>query len=94
MTKWEAIKWVNDRMCWGRGKFTKNHPPTIDECWEAGAMAIEALQVNLVRCGCCEYSQPADDYQDSYWCYHPTHNREYLVFSRCYCSYGERKNDD
>lgn len=44
MTREEAIKWVDDRMCWGRGTFTKNHPPNIDECWEAGCMAIKALK--------------------------------------------------
>jgi hypothetical protein len=52
MTKWEAIKWINDRMCWGRGKFTKNHPPTIDEYWEAGLMAIEALKKETGCDGC------------------------------------------
>ena len=44
MTREEAIKWVDDRMCLGRGTFTKNHPPNIDECWEAGCMAIKALK--------------------------------------------------
>lgn len=44
MTNEEAIKWVDDRMCWGRGTFTENHPPNIDECWEAGVMAIKALK--------------------------------------------------
>ena len=44
MTDEEAIKWINDRMCWGRGKFTEHHPPVFDECWEAGGMAIEALK--------------------------------------------------
>ena len=43
MKRKEAIKWVDNRMCWGRGTFTTNHPPNIDECWEAGRMAIEAL---------------------------------------------------
>ncbi len=44
MTREEAIQWVNNRMCWGRGTFTENHPPNFDECWEAGYMAIEALK--------------------------------------------------
>lgn len=48
--------------------------------------------VEVVRCRYCKYSQPADDYQDGYYCNHPSHNREYLVFSRSYCSYGERRN--
>ena len=44
MTREEAIKWVDDRMCFGRGTFTKHHPPNIDECWQAGMMAIAALK--------------------------------------------------
>ena len=40
----EAIKWVDDRMCFGRGTFTEHHPPNIDECWQAGMMAIKALR--------------------------------------------------
>jgi hypothetical protein len=43
MTREEAIKWIDDRMCFGRGTFTEHHPPNIDECWQAGMMAIEAL---------------------------------------------------
>lgn len=45
MTREEAIKWIDDRMCFGRGAFTEHHPPNIDECWQAGMMAIEALKV-------------------------------------------------
>lgn len=44
MTKEEAIKWIDDRMCFGRGTFTEHHPPNIDECWQAGMMAIKALR--------------------------------------------------
>lgn len=44
MTWEEAIKWIDDRMCFGRGTFTEHHPPNIDECWQAGMMAIKALQ--------------------------------------------------
>ena len=44
MTREEAIKWIDDRMCFGRGTFTEHHPPNIDECWQAGMMAIEALK--------------------------------------------------
>ena len=40
----EAIKWIDNRMCWGRGQWTKHHQPIIDEPWQAGRMAIEALQ--------------------------------------------------
>lgn len=53
ITREEAIKWVDDRMCWGRGTFTVNHLPNIDECWEAGRMAIEALQIDVVQCKDC-----------------------------------------
>ena len=68
MKKEEAIKWIDDRMCWGRGTFTEHHPPNFDECWEAGLMAIEALsersgewiystkQLEIVpmwECSCC-----------------------------------------
>lgn len=38
-----AIKLIGERMCFGRGKWTKNHMPVIDEYWQAGMMAIEAL---------------------------------------------------
>ena len=44
MKKDEAIKWVDDRMCWGRGTWTEHHQPNIDDCWQAGQMAIEALK--------------------------------------------------
>lgn len=81
MTRWEAIKWVNDRMCWGRGKFTKNHPLTIDECWEAGAMAIEALKIDLVRCGECKYRECCSELGDK-------------IEADDYCSFGEKENDD
>lgn len=45
MTKEEAIKWIDNCMCYGRGEFTINHPPNFDDRWEAGRMAIDALQV-------------------------------------------------
>lgn len=61
MTREEAIKWINIRMCMGRGKFTEHHPPIIDEVWEAGLMAIEALSVDLVRCKECKYHYYADN---------------------------------
>ena len=55
----EAIKWVDDRMCFGRGTFTEHHPPNIDECWQAGEMAIRALKMygKLVRCKDCRDSR-------------------------------------
>lgn len=53
MTREEAIKWIDDRMCYGRGTFTINHPPNFDECWEAGRMAIEALKNEPIPCEKC-----------------------------------------
>lgn len=44
MTNEEAIKLVDDRMCYGRGKWSKHHQPVIDEYWQAGEMAIKALE--------------------------------------------------
>ena len=43
MTKEEAIKLIDDRMCFGRGKWSEHHRPVIDEYWQAGEMAIKAL---------------------------------------------------
>lgn len=47
MTREEAIKLIDDRMCWGRGKWSKHHMPEIDEYWQAGLMAIEALKAQI-----------------------------------------------
>lgn len=44
MTKEEAIKLIDDRMCFGRGKWTDRHMPEIDVYWQAGRMAIKALE--------------------------------------------------
>lgn len=89
MKRKEAIKWVDDRMCWGRGTFTANHLPNIDECWEAGRMAIEALQIELVRCKDCKHREHC----------HETiaHTKEHDGFREHWsepiewCSRGERK---
>lgn len=43
MTIEEAIELVDDRMCFGRGKWSEHHMPEIDSYWEAGSMAISAL---------------------------------------------------
>ena len=43
MTKEETIKLIDDRMCFGRGKWSEHHQPVIDEYWQAGEMAIKAL---------------------------------------------------
>ena len=44
MTNEEAIKLIDDRMCFGRGKWSEHHRPVIDEYWQAGEMAIKALE--------------------------------------------------
>ena len=44
MTREEAIKLIDDRMCYGRGKWSEHHMPEIDEYWKAGQMAIKALE--------------------------------------------------
>lgn len=44
MTKTEAIKLIDDRMCFGRGKWSEHHMPEIDDYWKAGQMAIKALK--------------------------------------------------
>ena len=44
MTSEEAIKLIDDRMCFGRGKWSEHHRPVIDEYWQAGEMAIKALK--------------------------------------------------
>ena len=49
MTEQEAIKWVDDRMCYGRGKWSENHMPEIDEYWQAGMLAIEALKKQVPK---------------------------------------------
>ena len=44
MTNEEAIRLVDDRMCYGREKWNRHHQPVIDEYWQAGEMAIKALE--------------------------------------------------
>ena len=44
MSNEEAIKLIDDRMCFGRGKWSEHHRPVIDEYWQAGEMAIKALE--------------------------------------------------
>lgn len=43
VTREIAIKLIDDRMCFGRGNWSKHHQPVVDEYWEAGQMAIKAL---------------------------------------------------
>ena len=45
----EAIKWINDRMCYGRGKWSEHHKPEIDEYWQAGELAIKALKKEIPK---------------------------------------------
>ena len=70
MTEQEAIKWVDDRMCYGRGKWSENHMPEIDEYWQAGTLAIEALKKQIpmkpigehyahMRCPTCNHRIPS-----------------------------------
>ena len=70
MTEQEAIKWVDDRMCYGRGKWSENHMPEIDEYWQAGMLAIEALKKQVpmkpigehyahMRCPSCNHRIPS-----------------------------------
>lgn len=44
MTEQEAIKWIGDRMCYGRYTPQKHSPFIRDECCKAGEMAINALE--------------------------------------------------
>lgn len=44
MTAKESIEWVIDRMTYGRYTPSISNPLVIDECYEAGMMAIEALE--------------------------------------------------
>ena len=44
MTKEEAVKLIDERMCFGRGKWSEHHMPEIDYYWKAGQMAIKALE--------------------------------------------------
>ena len=82
----EAIKWVDDRMCFGRGTFTEHHPPNIDECWQAGAMAIRALKMygKLVRCKDCIH------YESDGGAMMICNVTDMVCDNDDYCSYGER----
>ena len=44
MTEKEAINWIRFRMCEGRGRFTENHKPILDEPWQAGEMAVKSIK--------------------------------------------------
>ena len=49
MTNEEAIKLIDDRMCFGRGKWSEHHKPEIDIYWQAGEMAIKALEAEPLQ---------------------------------------------
>ena len=88
----EAIKWVDNRMCFGRGTFTEHHLPNIDECWQAGVMAIRALEMydKLVRCKDCRWYERSKAKIFENCC-----RNNYLIPMKPndYCSYGERRED-
>ena len=66
----EAIKLVDDRMCYGRGKWSEHHKPEIDEYWQAGELAMDALKKQIpmkavgthyahMRCPSCNHRIPS-----------------------------------
>ena len=93
MTNEEAIKLIDDRMCFGRGRWSEHHRPVIDEYWQAGEMAIKALeQPKIIYCkdckywhsGSCEYPEHAVNCQD-YWVGDIETEAEH------FCGYAERR---
>lgn len=42
----------------------------------------------VVRCRDCIYSKSIEDYQETYFCLHQSHNARFFVHSREYCSHG------
>ena len=64
-----------------------------DYAMQAFDMAIEALKVDLVRCGECKYQDKGENEREAWnlcayrpWLYKPTSDE-------CFCSYGERRSD-
>lgn len=49
MTESEAIKWIDDRMCYGRYTPQKHSPFIRDECCQAGELAIKALEKQIPK---------------------------------------------
>lgn len=97
MAREEAIQMLSTRNWSGMlCGYTSGYPEALD-------MAIEALQINLVRCKDCKYRETDDC--PMYW-------MEWLMFEDCdgytdnnyivhdyttdngYCNYGERKSGD
>ena len=44
MTNEKAIELIDERMCFGRGKWSEHHKPEYDVYWEAGEIAINAIR--------------------------------------------------
>lgn len=49
MTEAEAIKWIDDRMCYGRYTPQKHNQFVHDECCQAGELAIKALEKQIAK---------------------------------------------
>lgn len=62
----QAINLINERMCYGRGTFSTHHMPEHDEYWQAGEMAIAALEKQEQT----KEAIPHRNYQylSDYWC--------------------------
>lgn len=58
-----------------------------DEFEEVG----QAIQIDLVRCGECEWSY-IDERDNTLWC--KVHMSHYRVNADHFCSYGERRADE
>ncbi len=81
MTKAEAIKEI--RTIIGYYDILVGPSKADQETVGALTMAVEALQIDIVRCGECEHK--ADNY-----CYKHSHE----VTDSDFCSYGERSEDE
>lgn len=91
MTKEEAIakcKSIKEYLTAGNPIWSK------EEVAEAVDMAIEALQVDLVRCGECMWQDKGENEREAWnlcafrpWIYTPTSDNHF-------CSCGERRSDE
>ena len=96
MKKEEAIKLIDERMCFGRGVWTKNHLPERDIYWEAGEEAISALKMveDLPKQPewCAVYNDGVCGYPIA-WCFEcPKHKTQQPV--RCMeCMYHAESDD-
>ena len=107
MSNEEAIKLVDDRMCFGRGEWSEHHQPVIDDYWQAGDMAIKALKENqnskaalnrvpseqseIIRCKDCKFYS-AYDYTGKLMCKRIGKGM-ILPKPEDFCSYAERITD-